>query len=276
MERHCKNCNDLIYVGKSHCANCGCKWIENRITMKQVAHDFGDMYLGIDTKFVRTFLDLFRRPEAVILGYMGGRRVYYMDAVRYLLLALFVTGIYTFTLKQTGILDEIMASQFEATVEAYRQMGMSEDQIEKSAGFAQELGSQAFELQGFLLLLTIPLLAFTARLTFYGKRYFNFTEQIVFYLYTYGHSIIVTTPFTLIVVFFFPAWFTYISFITFPLMYLYNMYCYKRCFKISNAAIIKKTVLSIVILIGLSIATGIVLVILGIIAGLLIKSIGII
>jgi RNA polymerase subunit RPABC4/transcription elongation factor Spt4 len=111
MERQCKNCNELIYAGKSHCSNCGCKWIEKRITMKQVAHDFGDMYVGIDTKFVRTFMDLFIKPEAVILGYMNGRRVNYMDAIRYLLLALFVTGIYTFVLKNTGAFENIITSQ---------------------------------------------------------------------------------------------------------------------------------------------------------------------
>lgn len=87
--------------------------------MKQVAHDFGDMYVGIDTKFVRTFMDLFRKPEAVILGYMNGRRVNYMDAVRYLLLALFVTGIYTFVLKQTGVMDVITKGQEAATIETW-------------------------------------------------------------------------------------------------------------------------------------------------------------
>jgi hypothetical protein len=265
----------LIYASKSFCADCGAKWIDNRITMKQVAHDFGDMYIGLDTKFIRTFFDLFRKPEAVILGYMQGRRVNYMDAVRYLLLALFVTGIYTFVLKQTGILDEIMEAQFQATVLAYQEMGMSESEIEKSAGFAQKFATQVFEFQGFLLVLTIPLLALAARITFSGKRYFNFTEQIVFYLYTYGHAVIATTPITILILFLYPDGFTYLGFITFPLMYLYNMYCYKRCFTMGKAAIIKKTILSFFVLIGIFIALGILIVVLGFLLGLLLKSIGV-
>ncbi|AGC75588.1 uncharacterized protein DUF3667 [Nonlabens dokdonensis] len=275
MERNCKNCNELIYAGKNHCANCGCKWIENRITMRQVGNDFADMYLGFDTKFVRTFVDLFKKPEAVILGYMNGRRVNYMDAVRYILLSLFVTGIYTFVLKQTGAIDKIIDSQAAATMEAYMDMGMPEQQAIESTAQAQKFTQQIFEFQGFFLLLTIPLLAFAARLTFWGKRYFNFTEQIVFYLYTYSHFVMATTPITILLVFFAPDYFSYLGFVTFPLLYLYNAYCYKKCFNLNNATIITKTLVSIFIIIGVFIASGILIGIVGIIVGLILKATGV-
>ncbi|GAL00879.1 hypothetical protein JCM19314_105 [Nonlabens ulvanivorans] len=48
MERNCKNCRSLVYAGKSYCADCGAKWIEKRITMRNVGADVADMYLGID------------------------------------------------------------------------------------------------------------------------------------------------------------------------------------------------------------------------------------
>jgi hypothetical protein len=272
MERHCKNCNELIYAGKTHCASCGCKWIENRITMKQVAHDFGDMYIGIDTKFVRTYIDLFKKPEAVILGYMNGRRVNYMDAVRYLLLALFVTGIYTFVLKQTGVMDVITKGQEAATIEAYRNMGMPEEQALESEVRAQGFTKQAFEFQGFLLLLTIPFLALVARVTFWGKKYFNFTEQMVFYMYTYGHSVIVTTPFTILIILIFPSTVLYLGFVSFPLMYLYNMYCYKKCFKLDLQTTILKTLISFFVILGLFTAIIIIGFIIGIIVSILLKA----
>ncbi|WP_298951515.1 DUF3667 domain-containing protein [uncultured Nonlabens sp.] len=131
MERNCKNSTDLIYAEKSYCSGCGAKWIENRITMKQVGNDFVDMYIGIDTKFVRTFLDLFRNPETVILGYINGRRVNYMDAVRYMLLVLFLTGIYTFVLKNIGAFNQILASQREV----YSQINYSGEQMEMAVKF---------------------------------------------------------------------------------------------------------------------------------------------
>lgn len=276
MDRHCKNCSSQIYANKRFCADCGAKWIDNRITIKQVAADFSDNYIGFDTKFIRTFIDLFRKPEAVIKGYINGRRVNYMDAVRYLLLAIFVTGIYTFVLKQTGVLDEIIHSQAEATREAYRSMGMTENQVIESTAQAQKFSQQVFEFQGFFLLFTIPLLAFAARLTFWGKRYFNFTEQIVFYMYTFSHMVIATTPITILLVFVAPDYFMYIGFVTFPLLYIYNAYCYKKCFNLSTAALFTKTLISILVIIGVFVASGILLGILGIIVGLILKITGIV
>jgi hypothetical protein len=73
--------------------------------MRQVGVDFTDIYLGLDTKFVHLFVDLFRKPSDVITGYINGRRRYYMDAIRYLLLALFLTGKYIFIIHSSGVLD---------------------------------------------------------------------------------------------------------------------------------------------------------------------------
>jgi len=98
MERICKNCGSLVYEHKKYCADCGAKWIENRITMRSVFSDFTDMYIGLDTRFVRTFLDLFKRPEAVIRGFINGRRMGYVDAIRYLFISLFFSGIFIFLL----------------------------------------------------------------------------------------------------------------------------------------------------------------------------------
>jgi hypothetical protein len=80
----------LIYAEKSFCPSFGAKWLENRITIKKVPRDFSDLYLGIDTKFASTLIDLFNRPEAVLTGYINGHRVNYMDAIRYLLLVPFL------------------------------------------------------------------------------------------------------------------------------------------------------------------------------------------
>jgi RNA polymerase subunit RPABC4/transcription elongation factor Spt4 len=268
MERHCKNCSEMIYAGKNFCSSCGAKWLENRISMKQVTQDFSDLYLGIDTKFVRTFMDLFKKPEAVITGYMNGRRVNYMDAMRYLLLALFVTGIYTFVLKNTGSFENILTSQ-EA---AYEQMNYSAEQLAMTKKINEEFGKYFFDFQGFFLLLTIPFLALAARITFWGKKYFNFTEQMLFYMYTYGHSVIVTTPFTILIILIFPNAVLYLGFVSFPLMYLYNMYCYKRCFKLHNRTIILKTLISFFVILGLFIAVIAVAGIIGIMVGILLKA----
>jgi hypothetical protein len=262
----------MIYAEQNFCSLCGAKWLENRITIKQISHDFTDMYIGVDTKFIRTFVDLFKRPEAIITGYMNGRRVNYMDAMRYLLVALFITGLYTFFIKNTGVIDSIMEAQRPATIEAYQQMGIGEEEITETLVQIDKFTKIAFEFQGFILLLTIPLLALAARITFWNKRYFNFVEQIVFYMYTYGHSVIVTTPFTLLLLFLRPDLINYIGFVTLPLMYGYNIYCYKRCFRMDNTAILTKTLISIFVLFGILIAIGIV----GVLVGIVLKVTGIV
>ena len=110
MERSCKNCDELIYAGKSHCSNCGAKKIDKRITIKNVAADFSDMYLGFDNKFLVTMRDLLLRPEKVINGYIDGVRMRYVDALRFLLFSLFISGIYVFILKQIG--GDVMIDSF--------------------------------------------------------------------------------------------------------------------------------------------------------------------
>jgi hypothetical protein len=83
--------------------------------------------MGSENVFIKTCFALFNYPEKVIDGYINGRRVNYMDAMRYLLVALFVTGPQTFFLKNTNVIDFMMAAQRPATIEAYQQIGMGEE-----------------------------------------------------------------------------------------------------------------------------------------------------
>jgi hypothetical protein len=235
----------MLYVGHTHCASCGAKWIQNRITMRQVGMDFTDMYLGLDTKFVHTFVDLFRKPGEVITGYINGRRVYYMDAIRYLLLALFVTGIYMFIMRSSGALDQYM-NEFQT---GWSHASVDGENNQKAFEIQQRVTDTIFDYLSVLTLLTIPLLAFVGRITFWGKRYFNFTEHIVFYLYTFAHITIATTPISLMLLWISPEAFTYWSLLTYPIMFVYNAYCYKRCFKIDWQTTILKSLISVIILI---------------------------
>lgn len=269
-DRHCKNCNSLIYAGKSYCSDCGAKWIDNRITIKQVAADFGDMYIGIDTKFVRTFVDLFKAPEKVILGYIQGRRVNYMEAIRYLLLALFVAGIYTLILKETNVFEQMFNPE-----EMYKQMEYSEEQLAFSRKFNSKLQTGILDYQGLFYFLTIPILALVGRFAFWGKRFFNFPEQIVFYMYTYSHITIFTTPISILIVLFLDVNFiTYWGIITFLIMLFYNARAYKRCFGLSVKAAILKTLLAIILLIVFMTILTVIAIIIGIVGIILVKKLG--
>ncbi|WP_240642337.1 DUF3667 domain-containing protein [Nonlabens xiamenensis] len=236
--------------------------------MKQVARDFSDIYLGLDTKFGRTFIDLFRRPEAVINGYIYGRRVNYMDAIRYLLLAVFMTGIYSYFLKSAHIYEDMMAQQQAL----YEDLNYSQEQIRFTQEFNDRYVKFLYDFQGFFLMLTIPVLALVARFSFWGKRYYNFTEQLVFFMYTYSHAVLTTTPFSLLLLLIYPEYTIYVGTITLPLMYLYNAYCYKQCFRLSNTELLNKTLLSLVIGFAVIIALTVIGMLTGVLLALLFKT----
>jgi hypothetical protein len=228
-ERHCRNCGELVAAGKHYCGNCGAKWIENRITMRNVANDFSDMYLGFDTKFVRTFVDLFRKPEDVINGYIDGRRAFYVDAIRYTLVAIFLAGIYVLVLKN---IDPQFVS-FNGD-EIYRSLGYTDDMIKQVNESNQRFTSYVYDYQGVFMLASIPIYAFIARITFWSKRrFFNFTEHIVFYLYTAGQSSIVSSVISLILLAIDIKYFVIWMYLFVPSQVAFTAYCYKRVFNLT-------------------------------------------
>ncbi len=269
MERHCKNCNHMLYANHHYCSNCGAKWINNRLTMKQVAVDFGDMYIGLDTKFVRTLKDLCIRPQAVIKGYLFGRRAYYMDAIRYLLLSLFVSGVFLFVMRSSGGLDDYMTSMIPKNITAN-----GSEEMQKQIATQTKVTNWLFDYQGIVVFLTIPILALGGKITFWGKKYFNFTEQLVFYMYTYSHVVMISTPISILLVWLSPKLFTYFSIVTYPAMYLYNAYCYKKCFQLDIANTILRALIGIVVIIVLFLLTIVLFSILGFLTAVIASKIG--
>ena len=78
---NCKNCNNNLRDSQRFCDECGAKVIQNRLKPKVLAQQVNEQFLCVDNKFLRTFIDLFRTPEAVIIGYINGTRKKYIDVV---------------------------------------------------------------------------------------------------------------------------------------------------------------------------------------------------
>ncbi len=261
MERICKNCGSIVYAQKRYCADCGAKWIENRITLRNVGADFADMYLGFDTKFVRTFIDLFRKPEAVINGFISGRRMGYVDALRYLFISLFLSGIFLFIVKKMDL--EMFDPQELRNL--YENMGYSEAMVKTQMSFMEGYSLFIQDYMSFIIMLSIPIYAFLGKLTFRGKRYYNYTEQVVVQLYTYSQIAITLVPFNLIIIYFFKDLYYIWSNVPLLAMIFYNAYVYKRLFKLDTAGIIGKSVLFLI----WTMVTFLVIVIIGILVGFL-------
>jgi len=267
MERHCKNCHSQIYANKNYCADCGAKWIDNRVTMRNVANDFSDMYLGWDNKFLITFLDLFVQPENVINGYINGRRGKYLEAVRYILLAVFVSGIYILVLKKTDPTLEFMDYS-----EAYREFGYTDAMIAQVKSMNEAWGAFVMDYQGVIILASIPLYAIFARITFWKQsKYYNYTEHIVFFLYVFGQASIISSIICLVILLINPSYFSYWLTAFVALQIFYTAYCYKRSFKLSLKEILTKTIKFVFVMLGIYLA----LIIVGIIVGILLKIAGV-
>ncbi len=269
MERNCKNCRSLVYAGKTYCSDCGAKWIEKRITLRNVGEDFADMYVGVDTKFVRTFIDLFRKPENVIMGYITGRRMNYVDAVRYLLLSLFVTGAFMFIMKFMDInMMEIMDLE-----SLYKEMGYSQERINAELKMQQKIQEVQSKYLSIIIFASMPIMALIGKITFWGKKYFNFTEHVVFYMYTYSHIVIATNFISIPLLLLSPSSFIYWSFMSYVIMPLYITYCYKRCFQLSWQEAILKMLIALMVMVVTTIVITIVVVILGFLIALIYKKI---
>ncbi len=77
----CINCD---HTGSGHfCSNCGQKLEIQAITWSYVASDFLDKWFGIDTKYGRTVIDLFKHPGEVIRTYLSGNKVRYVGPLGY-------------------------------------------------------------------------------------------------------------------------------------------------------------------------------------------------
>ena len=180
----CKNCNRGLRDTQNYCDNCGAKVLRNRLTPNVLAQQVNEQVFSLDNKLLKTFVDLFIRPEQVIVGYINGARKRYIDVIQYFLIALSLAGI-----------------QFFLTTTFF------EDSLELNLGFAESLANSKsqennpflnsdtdeFEsLQNISYIIAVPFSALATWLvyTFFGNKRYNYTEHLVINLY-YSAQIII-------------------------------------------------------------------------------------
>lgn len=208
----CKNCSNSLRTDYSYCPDCGAKVIRNKLTIKNLWHDVTERFFNIDNTVLKTFLHLFSKPEIVIQGYISGVRKKYMNPIGYLTIALTASGFMLFFLKRAfpeGIDFSVMGTQ------TY------------SAEASMRLTQFMFTFYSLLFLLYIPILAFSGWLVFNEKR-LNFTEYIVFFVYTQAQYSLFSIPITLLIIWTIPERYTSFSFFTLALMLTYSLYALKK------------------------------------------------
>ncbi|MEM1002671.1 MAG: DUF3667 domain-containing protein [Bacteroidota bacterium] len=222
----CKNCHTELIQGSDYCHHCGAKVIRNRLTFRNLFEHISETFLNYDNKLLRTYIDLFKRPEVVLDLYVNGVRKRYVNPISYFGLAITLTGLYMF----------LMNKYFPEMFDFSSFVAEGQEEIQKrNTNFLQEY-------QSLVMMFYIPVYAIIAWLTFLGLKKYNYTELLVIFMYLQAQislTSIIITPIVALLGFSSP-WF---GMITLPLMVIYNYYCLKRLYQLNTGQMLLRTLL---------------------------------
>jgi hypothetical protein len=220
----CKNCNTQLNHSQKFCSECGAKIIKNRLTPIVLVEQLNEEVLSIDNKLFSTFIDLFRKPEAVISGYISGTRKKYINVIQYFTIALSLAGLQLF----------LMGTLFKDSIDI--DMSLLLKSLENSPGQEnnpfKDINLDAFNnYQSLFYIITIPISALATWLAYFvvNDRRYNFTEHLIFNIYYSAQLIIVSAILNMLFLVFGMNYLVISSFVTlFSLIYLF--YALKRVF----------------------------------------------
>ncbi len=226
MERHCKNCNKLLYARQNFCSNCGSKWVDFRITPRSITSEFTQKYLGTDNVFLVTILALFRFPEDVINGFISGMRKKYVNPINFYFISLTLIGLQIYILKT--FFPDILGLE-----EAF-----------EGEELATNILQFFFDYIGLFTTLFIPIYALNSLIVFLDVKKYNFSEHFIFFIYVFGLINIITALFTPIMIWTSMPYQVFTSIVT-VLSIIQITWYYKRCFNLSTSQSILKVLIAI-------------------------------
>lgn len=169
----CKNCQQELSDQDKYCRRCGCEVIRDRLTIRHLVREFYESFFSWETnRPIRTFVDLIRRPEVVIDGYISGVRKKYNNPFGYVAISLTLSGLFFFAILKFSpeALDAMMG-------------------LQSSSGNPQELGRRiqniSIEYHTLIFFALLPLFALLSWMLFYKRKY-NYAEHLILNLYAYA------------------------------------------------------------------------------------------
>jgi hypothetical protein len=238
VTENCKGCGAYMSLDQRFCNECGAKRMYNRLNWRVLFADFTDRFLNVENNFLRTFIDLFKRPQDVIDGYINGVRKKYLSAFSYFAIAVTIAGFSAFILKNWFI-DEIVATQagfFDGS-----------EQADFQKEFQKDWFNMVMDYQSVVYFLSIPLMALISWVVFWNRKKYNLVEHTVIYLYGYSHIAIATVVLGLFFVWFQPIYQVW-SFAVLFIQIFYLGYVLKKLFYLDWGGIILKTALFFLVL----------------------------
>ena len=250
----CKNCEKTLHEADKFCNDCGAQVINHRLSLKYLFKEISNGFLNIDaSRPIRTFIDLFTKPEDVIVGYINGTRKKYINAFGYFTIAVTLAGIFMFVLSR--FFPEILNQALD--------LFTSSSLITKEQMMDSDLNQGQVDYQSLIFFASIPFLALISRLLFWRNKRFNYAEHLVINLYAYSHVSIVMYIVVFPILIFFPYGYAIGSFGSIILYTIYYFYALKRIYSIEAGPMVLKTILFYGMILGFLIILIIVSAILG-------------
>jgi len=234
----CKNCHTPLLENDTYCSQCGGKVIKKRLSLRNLFEHVSETFFNYDNKLLRTLIDVFRRPELVIDGYVNGVRKRYVNPISFFGVSLTLSGLSVFIIKKF-FLDEL---DFSYMFDSELFNNPASQEIMKQSN------DLSFEYSSLILSGMIPFMAIMSILTFIDKRY-NFTEHIIIYLYSMSAISIVSVFASLSILLLVPEQYLTYTLILYVAMFVHNAYILKRIFKLSALQLILRSLLFFVIFI---------------------------
>lgn len=249
---HCKNCQTELLAKDDYCRNCGGRVIRNRLTFKNLFEHISETFFNYDNKLLRTIIDLFKKPEIVIGGYINGVRKKYVNPISFLALTLTVGGIYMLVLNK--YFPNAMTAMSTVGVEGQKEMVLN------TVKYTQKYYS-------LIMILLIPFYALLSRLVFINRKEFNYTEHLVMAIYIMAQFSLVSSFMNIaLLILRLPP--NILGSASIFLQMAYFGYCYTRLYKLSARGIVLRTLFFLVILFAMALLIAV----LGIIVGILFKD----
>ena len=210
---NCKNCHTELLEQDDYCRNCGGKIIRNRLSFKNLFEHLSETFFNYDNKLLRTFTQLFAKPEEVVGDYIDGVRKKYVNPISYLGIALTLTGLVIYLMKRSAL---------EINFDVFNQ-GLSQNYMTKIQSFTTEYSSIIF-------LSYIPLLVIASWLIF-KKRNYNITERTVAFTYIMAQYSIASILPSILILIITPQSYTDYSLFALLFLVLYLLWCLFRISK---------------------------------------------
>jgi hypothetical protein len=193
-------------------------------------------FFSIDSnKPLRTYIDLFVRPEAVIDGYINGVRKRYINAFGYFTIAVTISSVFFFVFLQ--FFPEYLS------LSAFQPDSVSPEQLELQKKWNETI----FENQSIVFFISIPVFALISKLLFLRNKKYNYTEHLILNLYAYSQASI-TVVFLYFITIWYQPLFNLILIFALPLQIVYYSYVLKRLFSLSLGQLLLKIVLFALVL----------------------------